>query len=939
MITGRSRRPRPRPCRILPLVGMLGLAWPHTLPAQGSSQSLLLAASGPARGSPLGALSDKTAERLATAVSDDANLDSNLLLLEVIVDNFSLSDSLNAYQLGNDLLLPLGEMARLLTLAIRVAPDASGASGFILSEDRGFGMNMASRIVSVAGRGSEFPAGQVRVIGDEIYVASRLLSQWWPIDIEIQMQSLQLRVVPRERLPLQARIERERSLGQLRRPMSAEMTDPGYPRVITPHRLIDRPFIDQTFGTDARRGRTAQQYRNTYTAYATADILGMEGAAYISSTRDKPEPDYRVTLGRNDPEGRLLGPLGARSFVMGDIVLPSVANIMTTAPIGTGVAFSNRRLDQPTSFDRQSLRGELPPGWDVTLYYNDALIAFQQSRGDGLYAFDDLPLSFGRNDFLLVFNGPLGQVRTERRSFLIDQSIVKPGEFLYSIAHSHPSEGNSRSVARFDLGLNKELVASGGLIMMPRPQFSAAGLREDRQYGQIGLRGYWDSFILTSEMVNASSGGNLTELGMKTRISNYSLDLLRTDIQKGFDSDVFATSADPIRRRERLRLLGTINPQGPRRLPVALEAQRDTAQSGSTVDSATGRISALISGTFVTNSVSLLRYSSQGLGNAGSDRTTGTLQLSRRVAGFGLSGQIGYTIRPQQRTDLMTLTADRMLSEGYRINAAVLRDMQTGTTLVSAGQSRSFGQFALAVSGSYSNRHELVVGLQFFMALGHDPRGRRWFAESLPMASAGAVSARAFVDRNMNGIRDADEELIQNAGFIINGGGRHPVRTGEDGTLMIPRLPTGRFADISIDPATLEDPQWKPAIAGARVLPRPGFVQNVEFPVASTADIDGVVYLEDGKGRRGVGDARVELVDAQGKVAASVVSASDGFYTLPQVVPGRYLVRISPSQLTKLGLTSGGAREVIVGPQSDFISGVDLEAKRLAPPNLTPSVR
>ncbi len=919
--------------RILPLVGMLGLVWPQPGPAQGRSDPISLAAAGPLRGAvPPGAMgsgSDRIGAGLAAG--DDIHLDSSLLLLEVIIDNFSISDTLNTYQSGSDLLLPLGELARLLTLAIRVSPDMSGASGFILSEERGFGLNMANRVVSIAGKGSVFAPGLLKVIGDDIYVPSRLLSQWWPVDFDVQLQSLQLKVTPRERLPLQARIERERTLSALRRPMGADMPDPGYPRVITPHRLIDRPFIDQTFGTDARRGRTSQQYRNTYTAYATADILGMEGAAYISSTRDKPEPDYRITLGRNDPDGRLLGPLGARSFVMGDIVLPSVANIMTTAPIGSGLAFSNRRLDQPTSFDRQSLRGELPPGWDVTLYYNDALIAFQQSRGDGLYAFDDLPLSFGRNDFLLVFNGPLGQVRTERRSFLIDQSIVKPGEFLYSFAHSHPSEGNSRSVARFDLGLNKELVASGGLIMMPRPLFSGAGLREDRQYGQIGLRGYWDSFILTSELVNASSGGNLTELGMKTRISNYSLDLLRTDVQRGFDSDVFAASSDPIRRRERLRLLGTINPKGPRRLPVALEAQRDTAHSGNTVDTATGRISALLSGTFVTNSVSLLRYSSQGLGSAITDRTTGNLQLSRRVAGFGLAGQIGYSIRPHYRTELMTLTADRMLRDGYRINAAVLRDMLTDTTLISAGQSRSFGKFALALSGSYSNRHELVVGLQFFMALGHDPRGGRWFAESLPMASAGAVSARAFVDRNMNGIRDADEELIQNAGFIVNSGGRHPMRTGEDGTLMINRLPTGRFADIALDPATLEDPQWKPAVSGARVLPRPGFVQSVEFPVASTADIDGIVYLNDDRGRRGVGDARVELVDAQGKVAAIVVSASDGSYTLPQVLPGRYLVRISPSQLNKLGLGSGGAREVIVGPQSDFISGVDLEARKLAP--------
>lgn len=888
---------------------------PHCLAA-----ALCLTPLAPARAQPA---ASPAAPSSSSAKPASPENQANLLILDVRLDGFVLSDGLSAYQDGPQILLPLGELARLLTLAITVQPEAGSASGYVLREDQTFGLNVAQSLVGLAGHEVRFETKRARVIDDEIYVNSELLSRWLPIDFDLNMSALQLQVKPREKLPLQERLERERAASRLGNAKPRQPADPGYPRLVAPYQWIDRPFIDQTFGASAQAAPGARQLGAASTTYLTADVLGMEGAAYISSNRNKPAPDWRLTLGRNDPDAGLLGPLHARSLVVGNISMPSIANVMSTSGSGRGIAISNRPLDQPTSFDRQSLRGDLPPGWDVTLYYNDALVGFQASRADGQYAFDDLPLSFGRNEFLLHFNGPLGQMRSERKSFWLDQSVVKPGEFLYSLAGHHADIGGVRNVAQLDWGLTKTLAGSAGLIRMPRPGTGQSST-EERSYAQLGLRGFWNWAIVTSELTFAQSGGMLAELGLKTRLGNYAVDFLHTQRKGDFDSDIFSAAGDPVRMRDKLRVQGTLAPAGLPRLPIALEAQHEVLTSGATNATVSGRLSVMLAGSSLTNSLNWQRTGS-------ASTSSGNLQLSRRVADMGLSGQLDYSLRPEARLDALALTADRSLTSGYRINAGLLRTFSSGTTLVSGGVSKNFGRFAMALSASYSSQHELALGLQLFVALGHEPRTGQWFSSALPMAGMGAVSARAFIDRNLNGIRDPDEELVPNAGFILNSGSYHPARSAEDGTAFLDRLTPGRYADIALDPASLEDPLWKPRTEGVRVLPRPGRVQVLEFPVVSTSEVDGTVYLTGKSGRRGIGDAVVELVDGQGAVVMSTPSSSDGFYLLRQVMPGRYTLRISPGQTAKLALESTLNRPIEVMPDGDFINGQDLELTPIKP--------
>lgn len=199
------------------------------------------------------------------------------------------------------------------------------------------------------------------------------------------------------------------------------------------------------------------------------------------------------------------------------------------------------------------------------------------------------------------------------------------------------------------------------------------------------------------------------------------------------------------------------------------------------------------------------------------------------------------------------------------------------------------------------------------------------------MAGQGAASVQAFVDKNMNGVRDAGEEAVPNAGFFVGNGGRYPARTDRDGGVFIHRLTPGQYTDIALDPATLEDPQWKPEREGVRILPRPGLVQAIDFPVIYTAEVEGTVFLVDDKGRRrGIGDARLELLNERAEVVATTKSSADGYYLLHQVTPGRSTLRIAPDQARKLNLAGELAKTLQIPADGEFLSGQDFELRMAA---------
>jgi hypothetical protein len=898
---------------------------PHSASA---ADSAVREAADQTRPPPMPVATDATAPVSASGPVRRAD-EQNLVLLEVQLDEHVLTDAITTYQAGRETFLPLGELARLLTLAIRTQAEQGTADGYVLSEARGFNLDVAQGRVTLAGQSQLFDRTLVRLQGDDIYVAASLLSRWLPLDFEVDLSSLTLRVKPRERLPLQDRLERERRAGRLGARPGYE--DPGYPRVDMPYRLLGVPFIDQTFGMGLRTGNGSRQTSASYTAYLTADLLGLESAFFVSSTRQDPSPDVRFTLARHDPDAGLLGPLRARSVMFGSgVSAPSVTNIAGRSATGQGygLTLSNRPITQPTSFDRHTLQGDLPPGWDVELYFNEALVGFQSSRVDGRYSFDDQPLAYGLNEFRLVFHGPLGQQRMERQSFLLEQSSTPPGAFYYSLAQHQDKAGQSRSVAQFEWGLNKYLTATGGLVRLPSSvttgstTAAATGFAgtDGQLYSNLGLRGFWKSFILSSDLFRSPNGGWLNESGLKTRVGPVSLSYSHLRL-KDFYSELFLPSADPLRTRDKLRLDGAIPAGWLPRLPVTVEVQREQFQSGLSNVALTGRVAAYVRGTSVANQ---LTWQNSG----GTTTASGALQLSYRVGVTGLSGQLGYLLKPHAKLDTVVLSGDRRLGEGYLLNLGVVRSISSRETLYTAGLNKSLGSYGLGLSTSYSSKGVVTVGVQLFIAMGREPRQGQWRFDALPKADSGAASARVFVDSNANGTMDAGEEAVENAAITVNGS-RAPVRTDAAGIAWLDRLPTRQHVDLAVDTQTLEDPYWAPLRKGVRLVPRPGHVAEIDFPIILTSEIDGTVYLVENNTRRGIGDVVIELLDSNRRVVTTIKTSSDGYYIVPAIPQGRYFVQVSLEQLRRFGLVDPGVREITILPDGKFINGVDFLLRKM----------
>lgn len=838
----------------------------------------------------------------------------NLLLLEVALDNARLADDLSTFESGDDVLLPVGELARLLTIGVTVDPATRTASGFLLNEKQPFRLESGSGSVVLPTGRETYDRRLVKWIDGDLYASAGLLKRWWPIDLSIDMAALRLHVIAREKLPLQAKLDREKKGKQLLR-SGAAPESLGYPHLRTDYDLLSVPFIDSTLAVDFRGSGDDVIVNAAYSGFLTGDFLGMEAAAYLGVSRDRQEPEGRITLARHDPDAGLLGPFQARSVMLGSIGVPSVDNVLRGAGVGTGAFVSNRPLSVSGGNQSETLRGALPPGWDVTLYFNDALVGFQQARADGLYEFSDQPLVYGRNEFRLVFNGPLGETRVERKVFQLDQSLVAPGEFFYTAAVQRDDEGGSRQTLQVDIGVFEDVgVTIGGAYVdsgtgSPGQGFANAGVR-------IGLAGA----LVTLDYVQAINGGRLIDFGIHTSLMGMSLEASRIWTHD-FYSDFFVQRSDPIEVRDRVRMIGTLAISKRWKLPVALDFEREKYASGGEALKVQQRLSATVLGTSVTN---LLEWRTISKLNS----LGGALQVSRRLAGLGISGQAAYSFRPQAKLSSFALSLDKNVGVSGRASLSVLHDLDMRRTAVTGGLNRNFGKFSVGISGLFAGRGEYGMGLQLFTAIGRNPHTGKILSDWRPMAASGMVAAQVFIDDNQNGIFDEGEDAVEGAAFRVNGGSRHPARTDALGAVMLTRLPPKEYIEVGLDPGSLEDAQLQPVHSGVRVLPRPGKAEKVNIPVVLTGEIDGTVYLVENGASRGIGNALVELLNEEGQLISSTRSSSDGFYLLSGVRSGSYRLRVSPSQIQTLRLAGEGAVSVTMPDDPDFISGIDFQLRK-----------
>ena len=825
--------------------------------------------------------------------------DDDLLLFQVTSGEFQLSDGLGAYSSRAGLFLPLGELSRLLDLAIEIDPQRQRAGGWALSETRRVLVDIPAGKAQVGDISLALTPSDAVYRDGEIYLRSTVLEQLLPLKLKASTSALTLVVTPTEPLPFQERLARESARSKLagsRGGQPIEMV------VKTPYRLLSEPTVDVNLVTSA--GSQAPRQTTKYDLRVSGDLGGAGVQLFAGSDTSGRLSGLRVLAERKDPEGRIAGPFGAQRSDIGDTFTPALS-LGARSVSGRGVAISSAPLEQASVFNRIDLRGELPLGYEVELYVNEVLRASQAQPIQGRYEFTEVNLSYGLNVIRLVFYGPRGERREEVKRLNVGGGQLAKGQFTYSFGAvqqqlsvfqvgaqaAAPGVGDWRVVGGMAYGLSNSTTLTGGVARY----WVAPG--DIRWVGTGGVATSMGPAALLLDVGGDDHGGSAVSMGVAGRLKGASVTLRHAEYAGGFLDELQsgASASSPLQRSTSL-FGDTMITLGKLSVPLSLQLQRNQFVDGRETIQGSARLSQTLRNVLVSSS---WVYGHDSGGTIG-DRIDGTLDASTYLPGrWQVRGSLAYAVQPDAKLTSVALTGDHNTSEFSALHLGVMHNFDSRTSQFQAAQTWRTRAADISLTSSYdTGTKDLRVGLQLSFGFAFDPLDHRYRAAGPAVAAGGAVAMDAFVDENGNGRRDPGERPLTGLGIR---GGRYPATTDDGGHALVTHLGDGASAVLEIDQDTLGDPYLITPAARIRIVPRPGRVAVAAYPVTSAGEVElHMMFRRDGGVAQGLSALQVELVDAGGKVAAQGRTEYDGTAILEGVKAGVYSLRLQSEQAERL---------------------------------------
>jgi hypothetical protein len=861
----------------------------------------------------------------AAAIAASAQIDpASLLLFAVDLDDLTLTDGLTAYGAPEDPLLPVGELSRLLELDIDVLPSERRIIGRIGEARRSLVVDLATGTVREGGRTLSLAPSEVALTQNEIFIKASALQRLLPVKFEVDPDALAMKITATELLPVQGRMQRMAR----RRDSPTEPQKDEVLRVATPYRFFSMPAFDVSLGAGLQSETPHAPFR--YDVRVGADLLYSGFQGYVGSDEQGHPSSARVLFERRSVEGRLLGPLHARTIAVGDTFAPG----LTLGPRsvgGRGVMISTVPLDETNIFNRVDLRGELPLGYDVELYVNDILRSGQATPTKGRYEFLNVPLSQGINVVRIVTYGPRGERAEQTRIVNVGSGALRRGEatFEFGLVQQEeqvvslgvdnqvaviasPGRGGWRAVGNLNYGVTAYLTLAGGFALVPT-------LRSDdyRQLYTLGARTSLFGFATQLDLAADERGATAASLGLAGQLFGISTVLRHVEFQSGFvdENGPGFDLTRPMIRRSEASFDGNVQIAG-RVIPLSFRALRNQFGDGTKELSASARGSGSAAGLLMTTG---LEYQGISGPNPSSNQLSGFFAASSyRSYRWQLRATLDYAIIPEFRARALAITADRDISEFLALRFGIGQSLEQFDSFnLTAAAIMKLRMADLFVNASYNNANQgwqLGLGLNF--GLGYNPFRHRYAMTRPGPAAGGSVLFEAFLDRNNNGIFDAGDEPVP--GVAVEGAERKAV-TGPDGRVFITGVGAGATARLLVGLDNVENTQVQAPPSTIQFSPRGGSFTTIRYPMKPTGEVMIRLLLkrEDGS-RVGLSAARMQLIGDNG-LTKEASTEFDGSVIFPDLPVGTYRLQLDPEQAQRLRMHLTGPLSVTIKGDGSFI--------------------
>ncbi len=818
----------------------------------------------------------------------------NELLLEIRLDGESLGMDVLGYQRGDDFLMSLVELTDALGFPVAIDADAGTASGWFISEDRQFSLDLANATVSSDRQEWPLTEDEAVVFQGELYVDTKALETWFPLRLSAEVRELYLNVEALEELPVQRRSRRHDRL--TRSPSTARTAQ--YPLQETPYRFIGPHTTRLRLGYSTVRQTpdSSAVYGTNYAALSRGDLGWMTSTISLAGQSGDSLTGARLKLERTAFDG----PLGLNHVEIGDVDGSGFRGVLLRGDGGrgeTGDRFDNESV---------SLEGSQLPDWDVELYQNDQLLMIQTTGPDGRYLFEDVPLQFGQNRFELKFFGPHGEIESREEFHYLGVGMLQAGRVSYEVA----AVQNGRTV--FGVNDQEDLenldsgVYVGGInVGITRNLTVGAGFDSVEQEGgrvtssnaSLGLS--TSRFYSSVNYVNIPFAQNSIGTSFRTQLGTTSLNLGFTR----FLDDPLLTGAVE-KWRSNIGIDSSI-----RQFPVKLEIDTIERENSSQYSSVIGTTIPLFrSGRFSSS----LWYSSleERLDEPGSSTSLagGLSSFHTSISPWKFRLAASYGFKPD--TELLQLSADSSLriDNNMSLDLGIRRSQSVDTTYYSGGINWILEKVAINARVSYDSdeRWGGLITLSTTLIPRSGTLRPRW--DSLASVGSGTVEVRVF--EQMDGMDTAPLSGVDVKGVQA----WRQASTDSNGVAYLSRMPAHRQIDIDLEESSLMDGDLRNTDPGVSIIPRPGSIAIVEFPLIRTVELEGHVLVKSGDESKPVSRALVLLKTPEGEVVAQRRTAFDGFFLFDGIEAGDYRLSLDETlddrlieQPAEIEVLSGGS--------------------------------
>jgi hypothetical protein len=825
--------------------------------------------------------------------------DDDQLLLDVRVGRFRVGDGVRGYQTDNGICLDFADIIIAFDLPVRLDKKSRRATGWLFEESRTFTLDRDSGRVQIMNKSASLGAGDIRDTPEGWCIDTRALGRWLDVTLTPALNDALLVVAADRKLPFELAEERKDRAARVRPATTFDLRS--LPQAKDPYRFWRTPSVDvvASAGVQRERGRpTALSGR--YDIFVAGEIARAAFDARLSSNDQGTPESFRVRAYRTSAEGGLLGPLNATHFGLGDVSLPS-SFIGSRSTPGRGLYVTNRPLTRPDNFDRTSFRGELPDGWEAELYRNDQLIGYFQSRGDGRYAFLDVPLLYGQNRLEVVLYGPQGQIKRDVRMIPVGPNSIPPRETYYwagiqdagrdlvNLGSSDAQPFNGwRAGFGFERGIDARM--SVGLSALT----SVYEGRRD-SYAEAMMRRAIGPSLVEIAAAADIRGGSALRGQMLAQIGPAMIGAQSIWLFGGFRSEQYL----PGLRAEHMASFDHSIKIGSRSIPYGFDATYRQSHNGNSSIEAKARTSFNIGGMTATTDV-IWEQMKFAFGSDPPSRLDVALRLSGRAGGLRLRGEARFGVMGAAGFKESRLTAEWRSDDKANWRAELGYEALNRRGRLGFGYTRQFEKFALTGQLTAATDGSVAAQMSLAFSLGPNPNGGGFHMSSEKLASSGQAAVLVYQDLNADGRRQLDEPYEKSVEITtgVNGRGRP---TDELGQTLIGGLEPYVPILVGIDADSLPDPYVQPASSGVVVIPRPGVAIVVELPLVAAGEVSGYLVREGGKI---MGGLDMELLDAAGHMVRSTRSEYDGFFLFERVPYGQYRLRVGAMAANIVGVQS-----------------------------------